>query len=391
MEQLKNEINFIEVSDLNKSRVLYEMKLPNIVRNTYIFVILTTVLFLSYVFIAPYNVTITGKTIIKPEIDITYIVPISNGILTNKYFNNGDYVYQNQLLYCLENEHIKTQISNYEHYINENIIELNKINSVINYLENFNLKTFKYEICNQNEILQQISTELNKYAIEYLNSKNLYEQEYKLYPAYTSKNSIDEKKKNFSIAELNLTAFLANTKKEYEELKVEKRRTSEELDTSIKNLQYQLSTTMITSPTEGFIEEIQPVTKGESILSENRLAKIVPKNRSNLRAFIEIDSNDIAELQINMPFYLNFPKYPTSEFLKIHGSIQNIPNDSLFDIYGIPKYQIIGVLDTNYISTRNKKRKIEIVPGMIGTSKITIRKERLIIYLLKKLNFYSDN
>lgn len=336
MEQLKKEISFITIQELNNSRILYEMKLPNIIRDLYIFIVLVIFICISYILIAPYNVTVTGKTIIKPENNVTYITPISNGILVKKNFKNGDYVHKNQLLYCLENEHIQTQILNYETNLNVNTKELNIINSVLAFIKSFTLDTFSFDVKYENESLQQISAELNKLVIEYNNSKNLYEQENNLFPAYTSKNSVEEKKKEYTIAKLNLSSFLANTKKEYEELKIEKIRTSDELNSTIKNLKYQLSITMITSPIEGYIEEIQTITTGECILSENKIAKIIPNNNKNLRAFIEIDSNDIAELQIDMPFHLTFPKYPVSEFLKIKGTIKELPNDSLFDVYGVP-------------------------------------------------------
>lgn len=179
-----------------------------------------------------------------------------------------------------------------------------------------------------------------------------------------------------------------------------------ENESNISRLKTELSKTIIKSPVSGFAEELVYVSKGESIVSESRIAKIIPESfdefsdESNAqetekgtgkigaeKVFIQVSQEDIADLKIGMEFHLSFAKYPSSEYSSAKGKITFVPKDLKLAENGESFYQVTGILDSGKLKNRRSKNEIFLVQGMKATCKILTRKEPLYLFLAEKLGF----
>ena len=140
---------------------------------------------------------------------------------------------------------------------------------------------------------------------------------------------------------------------------------------------------------DGYIEETQIINEGESVIAECQIAKIIPESEDNLKVYIFVMIDDIADLQTGMSFSICFPKYPSSEYAGITGTIIYIPKDSKTDESGNYYYQVTGVLDTNKLIKKRDNSTVFLVAGMSGKCKILTRTEPLYIFLLQKMGFMN--
>ena len=212
-----------------------------------------------------------------------------------------------------------------------------------------------------------------------------YEAATKLFPQTISKMELQESENNFNKAKIDFENFISDNLVKYSEELDYNNSVVSEIEANIERLKVQLNQTVLKSTCEGYIEELQVINSGESIIAESKIARIVPENNGKLNVYINVNAQDIAELHDEDEFTLSLPKYPSSNFSSITGKISNISKDSILGTDGQPYFLITGVLNNvDFIDKRNKKT-ISLIPGMTGIARIKVRTEPLYVYLLKQI------
>ena len=384
----KAEINFVSEKELKSSRIYYELKTPPIVTKALIVITVIFILSILYIAFAPYDVVVKAPAVIRPIQDVAYITSLVNGTIKEKCFSSGDKIESGQILYIFENDYIykgldAAKIQKEE--INE-ILQRDKC--VLSAIEEYEQKGRFSEENSDCVALGVLKTEVKKLELEYTKASSDYEMELSLLPSFTSKLNVENCKKLRDNAKLNLESYLNAQKKLYSEEKNSKTQELNEVESTISKLNADLSNTIIKSPIEGFVEVLYETNKGESIVAETRLAKIIPKDDGRIKVYIQISIEDIAELETKMPFTLSFAKYPSAEYRSIIGKIDFIPKDSKLQDNGTAMYQVVGLLDTNKLERRRNGKEVQLVPGMNAICKIITRKEPLYLFIAEKLAIY---
>lgn len=375
------DIHFLEGKELKYSRAYYELSVPDIVKKS-VFVILGIILLIIiYIIIAPYDVIIKSDAQIRPSKDLVYITPITSGTIKEKLFKNGQKVIADQTLYVLDNAYIKQELEMQFKRLKEYQEYVQKDKTILHFMKNY-----ESENQNSNELyIYSLANQIKKLKLEMESCKFQYEAATKLFPQSVSKIELKEAENKFNSAKIEFENFFSDNRVKYsEELEYNKSVISE-IESNIAKLQLQMNQTVLKSTCDGYIEELQIINIGESIISESKIARIVPETNGELNVYINVNAQDIAELHADDKFTLSFPKYPSSNFSSITGRLLNISKDSILGTDGQPYFLITGVLDNiDFIDKRNKNT-ITLVPGMTATARIKVRTEPLYVYLLKQI------
>lgn len=251
--------------------------------------------------------------------------------------------------------------------------------SIIDYLKNHeNPKISKIYI-------QSFANQIKKLKFEMENYKFQYEAATKLFPQTISKIELKEAENKYNNAKIEFENFFSDNLVKYSEELEYNKSVILEIESNIEKLNLQMNQTVLKATCDGYIEELQIINIGESIISESKIARIIPENNGKLNVYIKVDVQDVAELHVDDEFALSFPKYPSSNFSSIKGRILNVSKDSMLGIEGKPYFLVIGILDNiDFVDKRNKN-KIGLVPGMTATARIKVRTEPLYVYLLKQI------
>lgn len=373
------EIHFLEGKELKYSRAYYELSVPDIVKRSVFLILGIIILIIIYIILAPYNVIVKADAQIRPSQDLVYITPITSGIVKEKLFKNGQKVATGQTLYVLDNTYIDRELETQVRKLDEYKGYVKKDQNILKFLKN-------YENQNANiNYVVSIENQIKKLKFELETCRFQYEVATKLFPQTISKMELQDAENNFNKAKIEFENYISDNLVKYtEELDYNNSAVSE-IEANIEKLRAQLSQTVLKSTCEGYIEELQIINSGESIIAESRIARIIPESNGKLNVYIKVNVQDIAELHDKDEFTLSLPKYPSSNFSSITGQISNISKDSILGAEGQPYFLIKGVLNNvEFIDKRNKKT-ISLVSGMTGTARIKVRTEPLYVYLLKQI------
>lgn len=383
-----DEFHFISESELRQSRIFYEMHVSPITKKALLIIFFIFTILTVYVLFAPYNVILTAQAKIRPVEDTVYITPLVSGLLKEKKFITGEKIQKGQILYVIDNDFIQKSIISSKKRKTDIISMIRQDENILSALKEYecNGKISEIYLDDSQNILKN---EILKLEEEYKNAENNFNVNSVLYPGAISKVALDDYKKAMNIAHFNLKSYISTQKKIYTEEKKSLTLELADLESSLAKLTSDFENTVIKSPIDGYIEETQIINEGESVIAECQIAKIIPESEDNLKVYIFVMIDDIADLQTGMSFSICFPKYPSSEYAGITGTIIYIPKDSKTDESGNYYYQVTGVLDTNKLIKKRDNSTVFLVAGMSGKCKILTRTEPLYIFLLQKMGFMN--
>ena len=373
------DIHFLEGKELKYSRAYYELSVPDIVKRSVFLILGIIILIIIYIILAPYNVIVKADAQIRPSQDLVYITPITSGIVKEKLFKNGQKVATGQTLYVLDNTYIDRELETQVRKLDEYKGYVKKDQNILKFLKN-------YENQNANiNYVVSIENQIKKLKFELETCRFQYEVATKLFPQTISKMELQDAENNFNKAKIEFENYISDNLVKYTEELDYNNSVVLEIEANIEKLRAHLSQSVLKSTCDGYIEELQIINPGESIIAESKIARIIPESNGKLNIYIYVNVQDIAELHDEDEFTVSLPKYPSSNFSSIKGHLSNISKDSILGADGQPYFLITGILNNiDFIDKRNKKT-ISLVPGMTGTARIKVRTEPLYVYLLKQI------
>ena len=143
----------------------------------------------------------------------------------------------------------------------------------------------------------------------------------------------------------------------------------------------------IISPTDGFVFDLKPKTKGFVAQQSEILMKIVPQDQ--LKAKVEIDSRRIGFVTVGKKVDISVDSFPASDFGVIKGEIESISSDALVPEPRLNKgyrYPSKIKLFSQTLNLRNGKQ-LPLQTGMSITANIKLRK---VSYLQMLLGTFKD-
>ncbi len=143
--------------------------------------------------------------------------------------------------------------------------------------------------------------------------------------------------------------------------------------------------TVLTSPVDGIIKQLNINTIGGVVQSGMDLVEIVPLSDS-LVVEAKIDPKDIAFISPSQKAIIKITAYDFSIYGGLDGKIIEISADSIVDKDskdGKSYYRVLLKTNKNYLEKRGKK--LPIIPGMVATVDIVTGKKTILDFLLKPI------
>ncbi|SHH97294.1 HlyD family efflux transporter periplasmic adaptor subunit, partial [Clostridium grantii] len=135
----------------------------------------------------------------------------------------------------------------------------------------------------------------------------------------------------------------------------------------------------------GTINTLSEVNKGDILQAATQVATILP-NESNHKVMLYITNKDIANIKLNQEIKYNFLALPYKEYGYVTGKIVKISADATMDNESGNSYYIAeGLVDKNILEN-HKNEKSELKTGMLCNAEVITRDEKLLYYLLEKIN-----
>ena len=308
----------------------------------------------------------------------------------------------------LENEIPQIKYSD-EVLANANVFAMNDRKLFTSRMEELNstIKTFKIQLKQK----EQEINELNSKATQLKISIALVREEAKtmeLLVARQSKSKVDllKIKRELATLEGELQGTYASIprakyaieeaqNKIVEKLKIFKSEASNELqkiNTEIKKYESKLvadedklDKTVLSSPVDGIVKQINVNTIGGVVKSGMDLIEIVPQS-DILLVEAKIDPKDIAFINPQQKAIVKITAYDFSIYGGLEGKIVEISADSIEDKDNKDKtsyYKVVIKTEQNYLE--KDKQKLPIIPGMVTTVDIVTGKKSILDFLLKPI------
>jgi len=191
------------------------------------------------------------------------------------------------------------------------------------------------------------------------------------YAIKESKNRIIEKIRNFK------SEALGELQKVNSEIQKYKSKLISESD--------KLDKTIIKSPVNGFIKQLNINTIGGVVRTGMDLIEIVPQS-DILLVEAKIDPKDIAFINPDLKAVVKITAYDFSIYGALEGKIIEISADSIIDKESKDQksyYRIVVKTDKNYLEKNG--RKLSIIPGMIASVDIITGNKTILDFLLKPI------
>jgi adhesin transport system membrane fusion protein len=191
------------------------------------------------------------------------------------------------------------------------------------------------------------------------------------YAIKEAKNRIIEKIRNFKSEALIELQKVNSEIKKYESILVSE---SDKLDKTI-----------IKSPVDGFIKQLNINTIGGVVQSGMDLIEIVPQS-DILLVEVKIDPKDIAFISPELKAIVKLTAYDFSIYGALEGQIVEISADSIQDKESKEQksyYRVVIKTNKNYLERNGKK--LPIIPGMIASVDIVTGNKTIMDFLLKPI------
>jgi len=173
----------------------------------------------------------------------------------------------------------------------------------------------------------------------------------------------------------------------------------EELNAELAQLQAQLTEAKVLlrykslrSPVDGIVFDLKPTTTGFVAQSSEPILKIVPFN--NLEADVEIPSNKIGFVRIDMPVDISIDSFPASDFGVLEGKVTSIGSDALppDSQKQRQEYRFPATIQLNSQQLRLKNgEELKLQVGMSLTANIKLRSVSYLQLLLGKFQSKTDS
>ena len=330
---------------------------------------------------------------LEPKGDVKDIqIPIG-GVVEEIFVETGDVVNKDEKLIQLDRESAYGQYISLKSGIEEKEVQLDKNISILS-LKNIQ-KEEEAKLNSEKLILVSNKLKINK---EILNSfeqlidegavsnLDLLEQQIKFNELKSSLKQVKiEGKRNSSLTNQQIK----NLESEQAKIKTE---LLASLNSQLIRTKVNLKYLSINSPVKGVVFDLKPTSSGYVAQSSEPIMKIVPFN--DLEADIEIPSNKIGFVKLNMPVEISIDSFPASDFGVVNGKLKSIGSDALppsqIDQRIEYSYPAVVSLDNQELVVKNGV-SLPLQVGMSLTANIKLRKVSYIQLLFRTLSNRVDS
>lgn len=378
-------MHFIEYAAFRKTKAFFSLE-PGKAHFgliiTLLVIIVGTGLFSA---IAPMDDIIKVAVVLRPQDSISIVRCVQEGELSQKMYNNGDFIHKGDLLFSLDATALKLEKETNE----ARLLQVTQ-----------DIKVFK-------TLLETMRTgtlpDVPKETEEYRRSAAyIFEKEY--YEALIKDLAIKLKRESSKPDALRIIQNIQDAQTEYDktilqynswfsvqsvqaieqykQLQTERRA----LEARVSSLERSIRNTVMIAPISGRLTEVRKLNIGDYILPSEEIIRIVPEDKSSLKAELSIDPAFIARVTVAKEVKIRFPGLPPSRYGQLLSRISLVPPDYTIGDSGTPVFIVEAEIEEPWLISRQGE-KTDLLPGMTAEGRIITERSTILRMVLRKLDF----
>lgn len=162
----------------------------------------------------------------------------------------------------------------------------------------------------------------------------------------------------------------------------------QKLKGDINNINLNIEDYIVKAPTDGTVNMIMNISKGDLLQSGTETVKIIP-DKPEYKVQLYISNKDIANIKVGQNIKYHVLALPYQEYGDLTGKITKVGLDSRTDQQsGINYYDAEATINNKPMySHSGEKGSIKV--GMIVEAQVVARKEKMLYYILEQLNLWN--
>jgi multidrug efflux pump subunit AcrA (membrane-fusion protein) len=326
--------------------------------------------------------------VIRTKENVSTVKNVISGKIIQINYKPGKHVQKGELLFSLDPAVYEAQKKDYE----KNIQDLEEK------IRGNNLLIQSY---NQNKNIVPKSDELyyTKFEVFLFQKKELmvkkkiariyYDEEINNHIALQNKKNIELRKNDYELAVNALDLFCSNFIQllyiEKNNLELNYSKMCADYESLISSYDY----LNIYSPMDGYIQEISSINVNDFIQADTNIVNIIPDDLKNFRVELTVHPKDIGKIKEGMKVKYRISAFPFFEYKGAQGVITSVDPDIRTNLNNGALYYIL-YSDIDKINFSNSKgESYPIKAGLETDARIILEKNRIIYYLLKKIDFIN--
>ena len=376
----------IKVSKLTYSEEFFS-RMNSAFENWVIAIIGTFILFFAvWIFFGHCEDAISGNGTVRPSENISSVHSLRSGKINKVYFKDGQEVKQGDVLFSLYSD---AELAAKENILSKIKIVQEKIDDVQSMMESFELGK-NIVPCSQTIAFTRMKnffeTKYQLTEVSLIHKKNFDTQ--KLLPAdSTTEELTNEVERLWRNSKINLSQFNENF---FAQLVNEKENYTSQYDnlkTSLAEIEMQLKNNIVTAPIAGTVLVFDALNENDFIVANKLILSIIPPSDAGYEITVRIREKDIINLKVGLNAKLKLPAFANT-IQCMNATVKKISADSLSNGREL-FYLVTLVPDLIDNSSAGKKNivnnSLQLKSGMIANAKIIVSEQRIISYLMKKM------
>ena len=376
----------IKVSKLTYSEEFFS-RMNSAFENWVIAIIGTFILFFAvWIFFGHCEDAISGNGTVRPSENISSVHSLRSGKINKVYFKDGQEVKQGDVLFSLYSD---AEIAAKENILSKIKIVQEKIDDVQSMMESFELGK-NIVPCSQTIAFTRMKnffeTKYQLTEVSLIHKKNFDTQ--KLLPAdSTTEELTNEVERLWRNSKINLSQFNENF---FAQLVNEKENYTSQYDnlkTSLAEIEMQLKNNIVTAPIAGTVLVFDALNENDFIVANKLILSIIPPSDAGYEITVRIREKDIINLKVGLNAKLKLPAFANT-IQCMNATVKKISADSLSN--GRELFYIVTLVPDLIDNSNSGKKNIvnnslQLKSGMIANAKIIVSEQRIISYLMKKM------
>lgn len=376
----------IKVSKLTYSEEFFS-RMNSAFENWVIAIIGTFILFFAvWIFFGHCEDAISGNGTVRPSENISSVHSLRSGKINKVYFKDGQEVKQGDVLFSLYSD---AEIAAKENILSKIKIVQEKIDDVQSMMESFELDK-NIVPCSQTIAFTRMKiffeTKYQLTEVSLIHKKNFDTQ--KLLPAdSTTEELTNEVERLWRNSKINLSQFNENF---FAQLVNEKENYTSQYDnlkTSLAEIEMQLKNNIVTAPIAGTVLVFDALNENDFIVANKPILSIIPPSDAGYEITVRIREKDIINLKVGLNAKLKLPAFANT-IQCMNATVKKISADSLSN--GRELFYLVTLVPDLIDNSNSGKKNIvnnslQLKSGMIANAKIIVSEQRIISYLMKKM------
>jgi HlyD family secretion protein len=344
----------------------------------YLIVLFTIVAVFASLFYIYVDVGITAMGVIKPRGERNIITAPANGKIKFVNLSENILVNKGDTLFIVIAESITSQVpalNRRKTEINEMIFDLN------NLLKSENVSDFKSSVYMR--VHNYYKTQLAELDHKKDVCRTKYEREKKLFDkGITPSAEFEQYEAEYQNANLAVNTFVRGQRSQWQSEKISYENELREIETKLAQIEIQNNETIVVSPVDGVIQQIENVGNGSYIHSGQKIIEISPDG--DLFAECYVTSTDIGLLKKNLPVRMQVDAFNYNQWGMLDGEIIDIAEDITIT-NDASYYKIYCSLAHNYLQLKNGYKGY-IKKGMKVNAHFVVNRRSLFQLLYDKID-----